>query len=321
MIRLSTSLIYQQNMDSILNAQSKYQATGLQLSSGYKVNTPSDDPLAASQAVMVKQAQAENTQYSTARTFATNSLSENDNVLSSTTTTLQAAQTLLVQAGDSSLSDSDRSSIATELAGIKTQLLNLANSTDGNGNYIFAGYKNNTAPFTEDATTGAVTYNGGSDNITQQVNPTRNMTIGFTGNSVFMSLTADATAEPDGSASDANVFDALDTAIAALKTPSASQTSSTSYSDAIGKASRGVSNSLLNVASVQTVVGTQMSELDTLDTISSTESVNLSSQLSDLQDTDWTSAISTYSLQQVALQASYKTYSSMQTMSLFQLNS
>jgi len=64
-----------------------------------------------------------------------------------------------------------------------------------------------------------------------------------------------------------------------------------------------------------------MSELDSLDTLGDNRDVTNSTKLSNLVDTEWTSAISTYTLQQVSLQASYKTYSSMQGMSLFQMNS
>lgn len=320
-MRLSTNIIYQQNMDAVLDGQNRFQATGLQLSTGSKVSKPSDDPLAASQAVLVRQAQSENSQFSVARTFANQSMSQEESILSSVTSTIQDAQTLIVQAGDGSLSDDDRSSLATKLESLKSQLVNMANSTDGNGRYIFAGYKSDTAPYTQDPTTGAVTYSGGDTAITQQVDASRTMTINHTGNQIFDSLTGDAKKEPDGSVGESDIFKTIDSALTALKTPSADYTSDTEYSDAIDKANRGLSNSLNNVLSVRSELGTQMSELDSLDTLGDNRDVTNSTKLSNLVDTEWTSAISTYTLQQVALQASYKTYSSMQGMSLFQMNS
>jgi flagellar hook-associated protein 3 FlgL len=308
-------------MDAVLDGQNRFQATGLQLSTGSKVSKPSDDPLAASQAVLVRQAQSENSQFSVARTFANQSMSQEESILSSVTSTIQDAQTLIVQAGDGSLSDDDRSSLATKLESLKSQLVNMANSTDGNGRYIFAGYKSDTAPYTQDPTTGAVTYSGGDTAITQQVDASRTMTINHTGNQIFNALTGDAKKEPDGSASESDIFKTIDGALTALKTPSANYTSDTEYSDAIDKANRGLSNSLNNVLSVRSELGTQMSELDSLDTLGDNRDVTNSTKLSNLVDTEWTSAISTYTLQQVALQASYKTYSSMQGMSLFQMNS
>lgn len=320
-MRLSTNIIYQQNMDAVLDGQNRFQATGLQLSTGSKVSKPSDDPLAASQAVLVRQAQSENSQFSVARTFANQSMSQEESILSSVTSTIQDAQTLIVQAGDGSLSDDDRSSLATKLESLKSQLVNMANSTDGNGRYIFAGYKSDTAPYTQDPTTGAVTYSGGDTAITQQVDASRTMTINHTGNQIFNSLTGDAKKEPDGTTGESDIFKTIDSALTALKTPSADYTSDTEYSDAIDKANRGLSNSLNNVLSVRSELGTQMSELDSLDTLGDNRDVTNSTKLSNLVDTEWTSAISTYTLQQVALQASYKTYSSMQGMSLFQINS
>lgn len=320
-MRLSTNIIYQQNMDAVLDGQNRFQATGLQLSTGSKVSKPSDDPLAASQAVLVRQAQSENSQFSVGRTFANQSMSQEESILSSVTSTIQDAQTLIVQAGDGSLSDDDRSSLATKLESLKSQLVNMANSTDGNGRYIFAGYKSDTAPYTQDPTTGAVTYSGGDTAITQQVDASRTMTINHTGNQIFNSLTGDAKKEPDGTTGESDIFKTIDGALTALKTPSADYTSDTEYSDAIDKANRGLSNSLNNVLSVRSELGTQMSELDSLDTLGDNRDVTNSTKLSNLVDTEWTSAISTYTLQQVALQASYKTYSSMQGMSLFQMNS
>ncbi|PKE28921.1 flagellar hook-filament junction protein FlgL [Rahnella sp. AA] len=320
-MRLSTNMIYQQNMDAVLDGQNRFQATGLQLSTGTKVSKPSDDPLAASQAVLVRQAQSQNSQYTVARSFANQSMSQEVSVLSSVTSTIIDAHTLIVQAGNGSLSDDDRTSLATKLESLKSQLVNLANSTDGNGRYIFAGYKSDTPPYTQDPTTGAVTYSGGTTAITQQVDASRTMTIDHTGNQVFDSLTGDAVAEPDGSASQTDVFKTIDDALTALKTPSADYTSDTQYSDAIDKANRSLTNSMNNVSSVSSEMGTQLSELDTLDTLGSNRDVTNASKLSDLVDTEWTSAISTYTLQQVALQASYKTYSAMQGMSLFQMNS
>lgn len=320
-MRLSTNIIYQQNMDAVLDGQNRFQATGLQLSTGSKVSKPSDDPLAASQAVLVRQAQSENSQFSVARTFANQSMSQEESILSSVTSTIQDVQTLIVQAGDGSLSDDDRSFLATKLESLKSQLVNMANSTDGNGRYIFAGYKSDTAPYTQDPTTGAVTYSGGDTAITQQVDASRTMTINHTGNQIFNSLTGDAKKEPDGTTGESDIFKTIDGALTALKTPSADYTSDTEYSDAIDKANRGLSNSLNNVLSVRSELGTQMSELDSLDTLGDNRDVTNSTKLSNLVDTEWTSAISTYTLQQVALQASYKTYSSMQGMSLFQMNS
>jgi len=322
-MRLSTNMIYQQNMNSVSNAQSLWQDTGVQLSTGNRVNKPSDDPLAASQAVMVQQAQAQNDQFAIARTFANQSMGQEENILSNVTNAIQDAQSVIVNAGDGALSDDDRSSLATKLQGIKDQLVNMANTTDGNGRYIFAGYKSDKPPYTVDATTGAVTYSGGEQAITQQVDASRTMTVSHTGTNVFNTITGDAVKEPGTppAPSETDIFKTLDTAIAALKTPKANFADPSDYTAAIDKSNRGLRNSLNNVLSVRSTLGTQMDELDKLDSMGAdTKQIN-GDKLTALVGTDWTAAISQYSLQQVALQASYKTFTGMQGLSLFQMNS
>ena len=298
-MRISTQMMYDQNMRGITNSQSEWLKYGEQMSTEQRVNRPSDDPIAASQAVVVSQAQAQNNQYALARTFASQKISLEDNVLGQVASAITSAQTKVINAGNDSLSDDDRASLATDLQGVRDQLMNLANSTDGNGRYIFAGYKTDKPPF----------------------DAARTMTIAHTGTQVFDALTGNAVAEPDGSAPETSLFKMLDTAIAALKTPvSGDETAQATAQAALDKTNRGLRNSLNNVLSVRAEVGTQLDELDKLDALGSDRKLGLSSQMSALVDVDWSAAISSYTMKQAALQASYKAFSDMQGMSLFQMN-
>ncbi|MFZ3387327.1 flagellar hook-associated protein FlgL [Buttiauxella gaviniae] len=315
-MRISTAMMYQQNMRGITNSQSEWLRYGEQMSTGKRVTKPSDDPIAASQAVVLSQAQAQNSQYALARTFATQKISLEENVLGQVTTAIQSAQERIVNAGNGTLSDDDRASLATDLEGIRNQILNLANSTDGNGRYIFAGYKTDSAPFSGGAN--SITYTGGSTSVTQSVDASRTMTVGHLGSQIFESLTSNAVPEPDGSPSETNLFEMLDSAISALKTPAADLTDV--EKGAIDKTNRGLRNSLNNVLTVRAELGTQLNELDKLDELGSDRALGQAQQMSDLVDVDWNSAISSYVMQQAALQASYKAFSDMQGMSLFQLN-
>ncbi|AUJ82083.1 flagellar hook-filament junction protein FlgL [Enterobacter cancerogenus] len=316
-MRISTQMMYEQNMRGITDSQSRWLGYGEQMSTGKRVNRPSDDPIAASQAVVLSQAQSQNSQFALARTFATQKVSLEENVLGQVTTAIQSAQEKIVYAGNGSLSDTDRASVATDLKGIRDQLMNLANSTDGNGRYIFAGYKTDNVPF--DQTNGD--YNGGSEAISQQVDSARNMQISHTGTEVFDSFTSNAKPEPDGSTPETNLFKILDKAIAALNTPTdGDQTKMDALTDSINQANRGLSNALDNVLTVRADLGTKLTELDKLDALGDDRALGQTQQMSDLVDVDWNAAISSYTMQQAALQASYKAFSDMQGMSLFQLN-
>ncbi len=270
-MRFSTQMMYQQNMRGITNSQAEWMKYGEQMSTGKRVVNPSDDPIAASQAVVLSQAQAQNSQYTLARTFATQKVSLEESVLSQVTTAIQNAQEKIVYASNGTLSDDDRASLATDIQGLRDQLLNLANTTDGNGRYIFAGYKTESAPFSE----ADGKYEGGM----------------------------------------------LDSAIAALKTPVAdSEADKETAAAALDKTNRGLKNSLNNVLTVRAELGTQLNELESLDSLGSDRALGQTQQMSDLVDVDWNATISSYIMQQTALQASYKAFTDMQGLSLFQLN-
>jgi len=321
-MRLSTSMIYQQNLSSITNAYSKWQTTGVQLATGMRVNSPADDPIASSQAIGIQNSQALGTQYTAARSNATASLSLETTVISQANTVITNVQTLLVQAGDGTLSDTGRQALSTSLQSYKDQLLSLANTKDGNGNYMFAGYKTNSAPFVADPTTGAVSYVGGAQAVSQKVDDSSDMTIGDTGAQVFDHLSAGYTVEPDGTASESNIFNSIDTALGALNTPQedADATTTAAYSAALGKAARGITNSQNNMATVQASVGSKLNQLDSLNSVGTDRATTYATRISDLTGADWYSTVSNYSLQQVALQAAYSTFNSMQKLSLFQMN-
>jgi len=310
-MRISTLMMYQQNMGGITNSQSQWLKYGEQMSTGQRVNRASDDPVAASQAVVLSQAQAQNSQFATARLFATQRVSLEETTLTQVTKAIQSAQEKIVYAGNGTLSDDDRASLATDLQGIRDQLLNLANTQDGNGRYIFAGYKTDSAPFDSSGT-----YVGGTENVAQQVDASRTMVIGHTGDKIFESQTSNA--NPDA---DKNIFTMLDTAIAALNTPvSDDETAQATATAAIDKTSRGLSNALNSVLTVRAELGTQLNELDSLDAMGDDRALAQTQQMSNLVDVDWNETISNYVMQQTALQASYKAFSDMQGMSLFQLN-
>lgn len=310
-MRVSTLMMYQQNMRGITDSQSAWLKYGEQMSTGKRVNRASDDPVAASQAVVLSQAQAQNSQYATARTFATQRVSIEESTLSQVTTAIQAAQEKIVNAGNGTLSDDDRASLATALQGIRDQIMNLANSTDGNGRYIFAGYKSDTAPFDESGK-----YVGGKVNVEQQVDSSRSMVIGHTGNLIFDNETSNA--KPDA---DKNIFTALDSAIATLNDAVGDdETKQDAAAAIIDRTNRSLSNALNNVLTVRAELGTQLDELGKLDDLGDDRALAQTQQMSNLVDVDWNATISNYTMQQTALQAAYKAFTDMQGMSLFQLN-
>ncbi|NHN78509.1 flagellar hook-associated protein 3 [Azotobacter chroococcum] len=187
-MRISTVTMFEQGLNSLVRQQGEYLKVGQQIASGKRVVNPSDDPQAASQAVGVAQSAAVNQQYADARISTRNALSQEESVLDSVADAIASAKTLLVQAGNGTLSDADRSSLASELSGIYEALLGQANATDGNGRYLFGGYQDKTPPFVKDALTGIVSYQGDAGVVAQQVDASRQMASGDNGLQIFQTV-------------------------------------------------------------------------------------------------------------------------------------
>lgn len=185
-MRVASSTLYQQGLASMNLQQGSLLHIQQQLGTGRSILTPSDDPVAATRALGVSQAQAVNGQYATSRKQTNNALSAEENALQSVTTVTQNIQTLLVQAGNGTMSDSDRASVATALQGLYNQLLGQANSDDGNGQYLFGGTQTGSAPFSENA--GGVSYLGDTGHQMMQVDVSRQMAGGDNGRDIFQSV-------------------------------------------------------------------------------------------------------------------------------------
>ncbi|OTA17390.1 flagellar hook-associated protein [Xenorhabdus vietnamensis] len=319
-MRVSTNQLYTQKMNGIFDSQSKWMKSSEQLSSGRRVINPSDDPLAASQSIMVSQSESKNQQFATARIFAKNTMSEQLNIISNVVTVANNVFETWVAAADEH-SEQDRATYAQQLEGLKQQLLNLGNKTDGNNRYIFAGYKTDVPPFVADSS-GKVSYVGGHEQITQKVDDNRSMIIAHTGHQVFLSQPDSPIKEPDGkTTSESDIFASIDMAIKALKMPysTASEDEKKEAVELMDKANRGIRNSQNNFSSVEAVLGLQLQELDKLDSLSSERSMSNKVRMGELVDVDWTSAISDYYQQQAALQASFKAFTDLKGMSLFEM--
>lgn len=186
-MRISTLTMFESSLTAMNRQQSEFLQVGQQIASGRRVVNPSDDPQAAARAVAVSQASAVNQQYADARISARNALSQETSVLSSVADAITSAKTLIVQAANGTLTDADRASIASELNGIYENLIGLANTTNGNGAYLFGGYKNDAPPFVERGD-GSIEYQGDDNVRSQQVGPSRQMEVGDSGRDIFMGV-------------------------------------------------------------------------------------------------------------------------------------
>ncbi|OGS93653.1 MAG: flagellar hook-associated protein 3 [Gallionellales bacterium GWA2_59_43] len=183
-MRISSNTIFDSNVASMTQQQARLMQTQQQIASGRRMLTASDDPVAAARALELNQSDAINTQYAANRTAARHKLSLAESSLQSVTSLLQDVQTATVKAGNGTLNSSDRKTIATELSGRLQELTGLANSTDGTGNYLFAGFQSKTQPFVNTPTGMGYFGDDGQHNV--QVSAARQIASSDSGADVFM---------------------------------------------------------------------------------------------------------------------------------------
>jgi flagellar hook-associated protein 3 FlgL len=182
-MRVSTNTVYELGVTSVLRQQEALLKTQQQVSTGRRILTPADDPVVAAQALDVTQAESLNTQYSRNRNNAKSALGLAEGVLQRITNLIQDARTVTVEAGNQAFTDTDRTGLATELRGRLDELIGLANSADGAGDYLFSGYQGRTKPFAQ--TAAGAQYSGDQGQRLIQVSASRQIAVSDSGTDVF----------------------------------------------------------------------------------------------------------------------------------------
>jgi flagellar hook-associated protein 3 FlgL len=190
MMRISTSWQYQQSLSTMLNQQAEVSQTQNEISTGNAINVASDNPVGAAQIVGLNHILAENTQYTTNINSANTRLSTETSTLSTVSNLFNSVNDIALGAINSAMSSSDLSNMATQLTQYRDQLVQLANTTDANGQALFAGTSTTTTPFVLNSSTGAVTYTGNSQQTYASVGQGLQIASSDPGTGLFMTLPA-----------------------------------------------------------------------------------------------------------------------------------
>lgn len=186
-MRISTTTIFEQGIGGITQQTSDIAKLQNQINSNKRILTPSDDPIASARVLQVSQSQSLTEQYTKNSQTANDALSLRESVLNDVTSLIQNVRTLAVNAGNASLNNSDRATIASELQSQYDTLLGLANSTDGNGQYLFSGFQGATKPFSQ-TSAGVVAYNGDDGERQIQISPSRQVPVSSSGADIFQRI-------------------------------------------------------------------------------------------------------------------------------------
>lgn len=191
-MRVSSTLFFRTGLDSINAQQSDLLHLYKQIGTGKRLLTPSDDPLASAQTINLSQSQSLNERFSENRQVAMRSLGTAESTLGDATLLMQDIKTRLVEASNGTLSDADRSTLATVLQGARDSLLGMANARDGAGQYVFSGSKGDIEPFQQ--INGNVVYKGDQVQRLIQADQTRQIAGSDVGLDVFARATPGSSA-------------------------------------------------------------------------------------------------------------------------------
>ena len=280
--RVTNSMLTNTLLSDLQGITGRMQETQSQLSSGMRIQKPSDDPFGTSRALDFRADLASNAQYQTNVNDGSAWLSATDTALGDMSSLVLRARDLTVQGANGSNGASSNADIAAEIDQIIESIKSEAN-TQYAGQYIFSGTKTTTPPYA----TGSDTYNGNTGTVMRAI-----------GAGVQVPINVDASSVVgDGSTAGS--------LIATLRQVSADLKSNNTA--ALGSADLNALDSAVdNVSTVRATVGARADRLDTA--LSRLQALQESSTklLSDTEDADMAQTIVTYSQQQAVYEAALK---------------
>jgi flagellar hook-associated protein 3 FlgL len=280
---------YISNLVSALDqSQSTTQQLSSELSSGVRVTSLSTDPLAAGENVRLLNQMQQDDSFTQSASLVTGQLQVADSALGQVVDQLTQAVSLATSASNGTMNASDRQSISNQIAGIRGEVLTLANASY-QGQYIFAGSANSTAPFSLStaASPATVTYNG-DQGVNFLVTPGgQKIQLNVPGNQIF-----------DGNGT-SSVFAALNGLVADFSSANFSANTAISDTQALGTA--------LNYVSQQRVtIDNSTTQLTAASNAVSAEQTQLTAAQTNLMQADVAKVSTQLSLaetQQAALEA------------------
>lgn len=185
-MRVSTQGAFLRGLGMMQQLQSTLDYTQRQISSGRRILTPSDDPIAATRALDIRESIGRLQQFERNSAIATNRLSQEESALGSVNNVLQRVRELSLQANNATQSNESRHLIAVEMRQQLDQLVQIANQRDGNGDFLFSGNLTDTQPVTRMGAN--FTYNGDQGQRYIQIGEGRQVADSDSGAAVFFAI-------------------------------------------------------------------------------------------------------------------------------------
>ena len=158
-MRIATNTFYNNALYGIEQERTQLSALNQELATGKKVNTPSDNPSAFANGERLQADMSALGQYTSDDARLSDQLGLASKTLDAALTTLSSVKSLALQAANGTSNAANRAALVKQVESAKAQLLSLANTRSGSGQYLYSGSKGLSAPFYEQPG-GQVIYRG-----------------------------------------------------------------------------------------------------------------------------------------------------------------
>lgn len=306
-MKISNSFLFDRASTQMSQVQSRLVKSQAQVASGKQVLQPSDEPQQAMLIQRYKSLLSRQENFMSNMGLVKARLDTEANAVENAIYLMFRVKELTVQASNDTLSGADRQSIATELKGLREQILSMANAQDNSGNHLFAGSRVGQPPFAPpaDQPTASPVYQGDRTRMEVLIGDQRTLPTNRPGPEVFTRVVR---SDGVGQAEGVGFFKALDDLVAAVS--SSSQVN-------MQRGNKEVDALIDGLVLAQADIGTDMSNLDqqtmTLEDLTTTIKMNLSS----VEDLDYAKAITQMNKQMMSLEAAQSSFSKISQLSLF----
>lgn len=317
--RVSTANSYDRTLHNIGQRSSELSKLQEHNSSGKRVLRASDDAVAATLAERARSRQLRNEADLRALESSRTALTQVESALGDGIELTQQARELIVQAGNSTLSATDRGILANQIDGLRDQLLEVANRKDTSGLTLFGGLGGGSKPFDHKAGIAPdeeINFYGQNG----QYLPTENALPKAVDGSVAWLVNNPSSSglpsknNPDGSTEPNYLFDILEETAKKLRDPAPTEALSTT----VGNALSDVDQALENMRMVRGQAGQWLNRADSMESLFQDRDLFHEQEISDLTDLDLVKGHSEFQTQQLALNAALQSYAQVQKKSLFQ---
>lgn len=283
-MRVTDSILQQNFLSNLSYTTERLYESETRVLTNKRLNKPSDNPVDALNAMMIRTKLDEIDQYKRNISRASTLLSNTETVITEVGDTFQRVMTLAVQGASDSYSVEDKVSISYEVNQLIEQLFNASNNRSG-GTFTFAGTNSDTAPYlatrNEAGQITAVTTSGSGGNINCVIGENITIKSNVNGQELF-----------EGGQ---NLFDVLISIRDNLEAGD---------SDALQQNLEQVNEAVDQISNVRSVVGSRVNRVTAAETRASNDFINFTAFLSNTEDVDASEAILDYQTKLVTLQAS-----------------